>query len=210
VVRATAAYCSSRVSKHTARNYDIWSTSLVCTRALQPVTTCCQSPYLRPVPSATKPAIIFMTSFFSLWRHLRGSRLRRSQPATKPAILIMTSLATELATPSVTDVRTDTLPRLICKDRLCYARRAVSDSSKAERGDVSRVTVKRTARVSPWNERQLAAVACTAVLSAVGDNGFVWLLAKVSSVAMAAFCRKTLAKMSVKLALLLLISSAAN
>jgi len=35
-------------------------------------------------------------------------------------ILVMTSLATELATPSVTDVRTyvraDTLPRLIYKD----------------------------------------------------------------------------------------------
>jgi len=46
----------------------------------------------------------------------RGSRLRRSQPATKPAILITTSLATELATPSVTDVRTNTLPRLIYED----------------------------------------------------------------------------------------------
>jgi len=37
-------------------------------------------------------------------------------------ILIMTSFATELATPSVTDVRTyvrtDTLPRLICKDSI--------------------------------------------------------------------------------------------
>ena len=34
----------------------------------------------------------------------------------EPAILIMTSFATELATPSVTDVRTDTLPCLIYKD----------------------------------------------------------------------------------------------
>jgi len=33
------------------------------TRVLQPVVTCCQSPYLRPIPSATKPAIIIMTSF---------------------------------------------------------------------------------------------------------------------------------------------------
>ena len=32
------------------------------TRALQPVATCRQSPYLRPVPSATKPAILIMTS----------------------------------------------------------------------------------------------------------------------------------------------------
>jgi len=57
------------------------------TRALQPVATCRQLPHLRPV----------------LW-------------ATKPAILIMTSLATELATPSVTDVRTATLPRL----KMCF------------------------------------------------------------------------------------------
>jgi len=35
---------------------------------------------------------------------------------TYPAILIMTSFATELATPSVTGMRTDTLPRLIYKD----------------------------------------------------------------------------------------------
>ena len=32
------------------------------TRALQPVATCRQSPYLRPVPSVTKPAILIMTS----------------------------------------------------------------------------------------------------------------------------------------------------
>jgi len=45
-----------------------------------------------------------------------SSRLWHSQPATKPAILIMTSLTTEVATPSVTDVCTDTLPHLIYKD----------------------------------------------------------------------------------------------
>jgi len=56
---------------------------LVYYRALQAVVTCRQSLCLRPIPSATKPAIITMTSF-SLWRHSRGSGLRRSQPATKP------------------------------------------------------------------------------------------------------------------------------
>ena len=43
------------------------------TRALQPVATCRQWSYIH------KPAIIIMTSF-SLWRHSRVSRLRRSQP----------------------------------------------------------------------------------------------------------------------------------
>jgi len=100
--------------------------------------TCRQSPYLWPVPSATKAAIVIMTSF-----------ARRSQHATKPAILIMTSFAaeagpcrqlpylrpvlaatkqavlimmsfaTELATSSATDVRTDTLPHLIYNDARC-------------------------------------------------------------------------------------------
>ena len=51
----TATLCVRCVSKHT--------------RALQPVATSRQSPYLRPVPSATKPAIIIVT----------------------PAILVMTS-----------------------------------------------------------------------------------------------------------------------
>jgi len=46
------------------------------TRALQPVATCRQSPYLQ------KPAIVNVTSF-SLWRHSRGSRLRPSQPASQ-------------------------------------------------------------------------------------------------------------------------------
>jgi len=50
----------------------------VLERCNQPVATCRQSPYLRPVPSATKPAILIVTSF-SLWR----------------------PFATELATPSV-------------------------------------------------------------------------------------------------------------
>jgi len=37
------------------------------------VATCRQSPYLH------KPAIVVVTSF-SIWRHSRVSRLRRSQP----------------------------------------------------------------------------------------------------------------------------------
>jgi len=50
--------------------------------------------------------ILVMTSFATeagLYPHV--SNLRRSQPTTKPAILVMTLLATELATPSVRDVR---------------------------------------------------------------------------------------------------------
>jgi len=43
------------------------------TRAVQPVATCRQSPYLH------KPAIVTVTSI-SLWCHSRVSRLRRSQP----------------------------------------------------------------------------------------------------------------------------------
>ena len=45
------------------------------TGALQPVATCSQLPHLRPVPWATKPAIIIITSFW-LWRYSRGSRRR--------------------------------------------------------------------------------------------------------------------------------------
>jgi len=93
-------------------------TDISLTRALQPIATCHQLPYLRPVPSATKAAIIIVTSF-SLWRHSHSSRLQRSQPATKPTILIMTSFATELATSSATDVRADTLPRLMYNDAHC-------------------------------------------------------------------------------------------
>jgi len=83
------------------------------TRTVQPVATCRQSPYLH------KPAIVIVTSF-SLWRHSRVSRLRRSQlPSHYDVILIVTSFATELVTPTVTDVstlRTGTLPRLIYRD----------------------------------------------------------------------------------------------
>ena len=42
----------------------------------------------------------------------------RSPSSHYNVILIVTSFATELATPTVTDVRTDTLPRLIYKDAL--------------------------------------------------------------------------------------------
>jgi len=62
------------------------------TRVPQPVATCRQSPYLH------KPAIYHYD-----------------------VIHIMTSFATELATPSITDVRyvrTNTIPRLIYKDSL--------------------------------------------------------------------------------------------
>jgi len=65
--------------------------------------TCRQSPYLH------KPAIIIMTSLVHL-----------SHPCSHyDVILIMASFATELATPSIiTDERTDTLLRLICKNKL--------------------------------------------------------------------------------------------
>jgi len=39
-----------------------------------------------------------------------------SPPSPYDVILTVTSFATELATPTVTDERTDTLPRLIYKD----------------------------------------------------------------------------------------------
>jgi len=45
------------------------------------------------------------------------------KPATSnrcDVILIMTSFATELVMPSITDVRTDALPRLIRKDRATF------------------------------------------------------------------------------------------
>jgi len=74
---------------------------LVVTRALQPVATCRQLPYLH------KPAIIIMTSF-SLWRHLRVSRLRLSQfPRSHyDVIRYWAGHAHRYG-------RTDTLPRLI-------------------------------------------------------------------------------------------------
>jgi len=45
-----------------------------------------------------------------------GARVVRSPHSHYDVILIVTSFATELATPTVTDIRMDTLPRLIYKD----------------------------------------------------------------------------------------------
>jgi len=45
-----------------------------------------------------------------------GARDARSPGSHYDVILIVTSFATEMATPTVTDERTDTLPRLIYKD----------------------------------------------------------------------------------------------
>jgi len=79
-----------------------FSVVLYVTRVVQPVATCRQSPYLH------KPAIVIVTSF-PLWRHWRVSRLRaHSFRCHYDVILIVTSFATELATPTVTDVRTCT------------------------------------------------------------------------------------------------------
>ena len=77
--------------------FDDNSVDIMTTRALQPVTTCRQSPYLH------KPAIIIMTSF-SLWRH---------------SLLIWPR-------PALRYVRTDTLPRLIYKDFLTTHRKDVT------------------------------------------------------------------------------------
>jgi len=67
----------SRDSTYAAINCNNFAFSVFSnTRAVQPVATCRQSPYLQ------KPAIVIVTSF-SLWRHSRGSRLRRSQPASQ-------------------------------------------------------------------------------------------------------------------------------
>jgi len=49
----------------------------------------------------------------------RGARGARSPRSHYDVILIVTSFVTELATPTVTDVRTDTLSRLLCKDLSC-------------------------------------------------------------------------------------------
>jgi len=74
------------------------------TRAVQPVATCRQSPYLH------KPAIVIMRS------RAYGARSPHSH---YDVILVMTLFATELAMPTITDVRTyvhtDTLLRLIYK-----------------------------------------------------------------------------------------------
>ena len=66
----------------------------------------------RAAPGARSPrshcaVILVMTS------RAYGARIPSSH---YPVILIMTSFVTELATPTVTDVRTDTLPRLVHKD----------------------------------------------------------------------------------------------
>jgi len=45
-----------------------------------------------------------------------GARGARSPRSHCDVIVIVTSFTTELATPTITDVRTDTLPRLIYKD----------------------------------------------------------------------------------------------
>jgi len=44
-------------------NSAIYIVIIIITRALQPVATCRQSPYIRLVSSATKPAILIMTLF---------------------------------------------------------------------------------------------------------------------------------------------------
>ena len=84
---------------------------ILVTRPLQPVATRRQSPYLH------KPAVIIMTSF-SLWRHLRVSRLWRSQPPFSlwchyhyEVILYWTGHAQRYKR----TLRMDTLPRLIYK-----------------------------------------------------------------------------------------------
>ena len=65
-----------------------------CNTAVQPVATCRQLSYLH------KPAFVIMTS------GAYGARGARSPRPHYDAILIVTSFATELATPTVTDVRT--------------------------------------------------------------------------------------------------------
>jgi len=52
-------YCGLRAAVNPFRRGPLLKT----TRALQPVATCRQSPYLRPTPSATKPAIIIVMPF---------------------------------------------------------------------------------------------------------------------------------------------------
>ena len=55
----------------------------------------------------------------------------RSPSSHYDVILIVTSFATELATPSITDVPTDTLPHLIYEDvyLLAYAQSSAGDCS---------------------------------------------------------------------------------
>jgi len=81
--------------------------------------TCRQSPYLhKPGIVTHSDIIVIMTSFVIL---IMMSRVycARSPRSHYDVILIVTSFTTELATPTVTDVRTlhtDTLPRLIYRD----------------------------------------------------------------------------------------------
>jgi len=75
--------------------------------AVQPVTTCLQSPYLH------KPAIVIVTSF-SLWRH--SHILRCSRRSHYNVTLTVTSFA-------ITDGRTlsmDTLPHLIYRNAFAH------------------------------------------------------------------------------------------
>jgi len=65
----------------------------IITTVVQPVATCPQSPYLH------KPATVIVTSF-SLWH------LAHSTHSHYDVILIVTSFATELVTPTITDVQT--------------------------------------------------------------------------------------------------------
>ena len=89
----------------------IYTFTLIKATALQPTATCPNRHIFGQYRQRLSQLLSIIVSF-SLWHHLlirpdypRGSRLWRSQPTTKPAILIMMSFATELATPSVTDVR---------------------------------------------------------------------------------------------------------
>jgi len=69
--------------------------------------TCRQSPYLH------KPAIAIIDVILIMTSRAYGARSPRSHYVV---ILTVTSFTTDLATPTVTDVRTDNLPRLIYKD----------------------------------------------------------------------------------------------
>jgi len=75
------------------------------------VATCRQSPYLH------KPAIVIVTSFSLTTSRAYGAGSPRSH---YDVTVTVTSFATELATPTVTDERTDTLPRLMYKDIIIY------------------------------------------------------------------------------------------
>jgi len=65
---------------------------------------------------------IYISQLLSLWHHshshydVYGAGGARSPCSDYDVILIVTSFATELATPTITDVHMDTLPHLIYKD----------------------------------------------------------------------------------------------